>query len=213
MITLPRNLLNTLLMGFALKLLLLFLVLCTLATIVWLCVDFRRYLKRHSWLLLLLVSMDVCAQYTDKEGCEVAFRWGENVPGQLEQTKDGLCYRFIPSGKSWIIRLENQGNGDRYINWARARFMINAVSSALAFYGQPLSEEPLPVTCLKAGEQRDFEVTSASLVDEHRTRRIYSTSELKNDRLIGIHIVLSASDDGVRFNYNEFSFLVSKKIY
>ena len=197
-------------MGLALKIFLLFLALCALLTLIWLCLDFRRYIKRHSWVFLLLVSMDVCAQYVDREGCTVSFCWHENTPGQLEMEDDGVLYRFLPSGKSWNIQLRNLTDKEVYVKWSGAHFMLNAVTSMLAFYGRPYSEEPLPQTCLKAGEEQTFEVTSQALVEEKKTRRIYTASQFKKVRQLSVHIMLPISYNGLRYFYKEFSFLVTR---
>lgn len=182
---------------------------CLLGILLWTYYDYRKFKRRNSLiiLLLLLSPMALHAQYKDKENCTVSFKWLQNQKGKLEYTKNKLVYEFIPSAEAWKIVIRNTSTDDAQVNWNNAEFIINGKASGMILH--PFTDAKAPVETIKGNNETSQSVTAANLVIKGKTGKIYTLKDLKKGGRRSVTIVLPVAIGNSPQFFNTFDFIIA----
>lgn len=186
---------------------------CLLAIVLWTCYDYHKYKRKNHLIILLLILLypvSAQAQCTDKEECNIAFKWFENQKGKLEYVQDDIIYSFIPENDAWQIRIKNVSGEDAVVNWDNAEFIINGKASGVNLYPFTPEEKDIAEEIVKSNSEIEQTITASNLVTEKKTDKIYYKKDLKKGGQVAVRIVLPIAIGNKPKFYHSFDFIVTK---
>lgn len=186
---------------------------CLLAIVLWTCYDYQRYKRKNHLIILLLILLypvSAQAQCTDKEGCNVAFKWFENQKGKLEYAHDGILYSFIPQNDAWRVKIKNVSDEDAVVNWKNAEFIINGKASGVNLYPLTSEEKGITEEIVKSTAEIEQTITASTLVTGRKTDKIYDKKDLKKKGQVAVRIVLPIAIGNQPKFYHSFDFIITQ---
>lgn len=186
---------------------------CLLAIVLWTCYDYQKYKRRNHLIILLLTllyPMSAQAQCTDKEECNIAFKWFENQKGKLEYVQDDIIYSFIPQNDAWRIKIKNLSGEEAVVHWENAEFIINGKASGVNLYPFTPEEKDITEEIVKGDSEIEQTITASTLVTGKKTDKIYDKKELKKKGQVAVKIVLPIAVGNKPKFYHSFDFIVTQ---
>lgn len=182
---------------------------CLLAIALWTYLDFRKYKKKNSCILLLFLFYPFLsyAQYTDNEHCNISFTSYENQPGKLEHTKDNMIFQFVPADNAWQIIIKNNADEDIRVNWEKASFIINGRASGVSFH--PFTTDETPTDIIKNNSEIARTVTASNLIVEKKVNKIYNKLNLRKGGRTSVNIILPVGIGNKPQFFHIFNFIVT----